>query len=657
MFRFTAWLLILSVMSSLAAMAQDWTYYGFDPGGSRYSPLTQINADNVEDLEQAWAYRHGDLEKYPDRRGFAGFHVTPILLPEEAGRSLALCTPFNRMVALDPATGTERWSYDPEITFGSYGTRLKCLGVAYWTDDTAWSNAACKHRLFMGTSDRRLVAVDAKTGLPCAGFGQEGQVDVTPLIAASIPTPPDAWGVVFSAPPVVSGDVVILGAINNMKNQYASAPNGSVRGFDARTGELRWTFDPIPHDPEDPEYANWDPESVAKTGGGNPWSLLSVDMERDLVFIPTSSASPNFFGGTRPGDNRYANSVVALRGATGVVVWHFQTIHHDVWDWDMPSQPMLIDVDRDGKKVPIVATLTKQGYIYTFHRETGEPFFDIEERPVPQNGVAGEVLSPTQPFPVKPPALADAGITPDDAWGLTFYDKGKCREQIENSSWGPIYTPPNTKGWIQFPGTAGAMNWGGGAFDPTTNMLVTNTSRVGVYLRLLPKESVGEEGAYDPSVGAPMGPPAIIKGTDYAIEQRIFLGPFFMPCTPPPWSELVGVDMAAGEIKWKVPLGTLDKLAPVPIPLNWGTPTAGGPITTAGGLTIIGATADSKLRAFDTQTGEELWKMETPRSSHATPMTYEVDGKQYVVIASGGHMFVTPGDIDDYLVAYALPEN
>jgi len=646
---------ILVFGTSLSAQAQEWRHYGGDAGGSKFSSLTQINTNNVGALELAWTYRYGDLEKYPERKDFAGYHVTPILLPEEAGGSLAICTPFNRMIALDPANGTERWSYDPKVTFAAYPTRLKCLGVTYWRDETADPGAVCKHRLFMGTSDRRLISVDAKDGKPCADFGRMGQVDVGAWIAKSTPPPPDPWGVVFSAPPVVSGDTVVIGSINNMKNQYASAPSGAVRAFDTRTGAFKWEFDPIPRNPNDPEAKNWDPEALAKTGGGNPWTLLSVDEERDLIFIPTSSASPNFFGGTRPGDNRYANSVVALRGATGEVVWHFQTIHHDVWDWDMPAQPMLIDLNIDGEQIPIVAQLSKQGFIYTFHRETGEPYFDIEERPVPTNGVPGEQLSPTQPFPVKPPALVEAGITPDDAWGLTFYDRGKCREQIESANWGPIYTPPSTQGWIQFPSTAGAMNWGGGSFDPRSNTLVTNTSRVGIYLRLLPKEAIGKEDSFDPSVGAPMGPPAIIKGTDYAIEQRLFFSPFMIPCTAPPWSELVAVDLAKGEIKWKRPFGMIDKLSPIPLPLEWGTPTAGGPISTAGGLTFIGATADSRLRAFETESGKELWQVETPRSSHAVPMTYEAEGRQFVVIASGGHIFVTPKDIDDHLMAYALP--
>lgn len=648
---------VFILLSTPLLHAQEWLHYGSDEGGSKFSPLDQINADNVEDLALAWTYRHGDLEKFPERKPFAGFHATPILLPEEAGRKLVICTPFNRIAALEPDTGKEVWSYDPVIDTGDFGTRLKCLGVAYWKDPEAKGDALCKHALFMGTSDRRIISVDASSGAPCPDFGENGQVDVNPIIAAAPPNGENPWGVLFSAPPVVVNGVVVLGSINNMKNRFARAAGGAIRGFDAQTGELRWTFDPIPRDPNDPEHNNWTKESLEITGGANAWTLLSADSERDLVFIPTSSASPNFFGGTRPGDNRYANSVVALRGSTGEVVWHYQLIHHDVWDWDTPSQPMLVDITRNGKKIPVVVQLSKQGYVFMFHRETGEPFFEIEERPVPQEGAApGEVLSPTQPFPVAPPPLMKGGITPDDAWGLTFWDKGKCREQIENANYGPLYTPPSTKGWIMYPGTAGAMNWGGGAFDPKRNLLVTNVSKVGMVLKLLENKGMKPAEGYDPRRGAPFGPPAIIQGTDYAIQQKIFLSPIFMPCTKPPWSTLVAVDLDKGEIKWEVPLGMIDRLSPIPIPLNWGTPSQGGAIITGGGLAFIGATADSRIRAFDLNTGEEIWKVDTPRSSHATPMTYEYKGKQYVVIASGGHMFVTPNDIDDYLVAYALPD-
>lgn len=639
--------------TSLAA--QDWPYYGYDPGGSRYSPLTQINADNVNDLELVWSHQHGDLERKPDRKAYTGYQVTPLLLPEAAGRSLVACTPFHRIFALDPATGGERWSYDPEVTYGPFKTRLKCLGVAYWEDRAAAADAACKHRVYVGTSDRRIISVDARDGRPCRNFGDGGQVDVNPIIARTPPVPESHWGMVYSAPPVLVNDVLVIGSINNMKNQWPNAANGSIRAFHARTGEFLWDFDPVPRNPGDPEAANWDPEALKNTGGGNVWSLLSVDHERDLVFLPTASTSPNFYGGTRPGDNRYGNSLVALRGRTGELVWHFQTIHHDVWDWDLPSQPILVDIERDGETVPVVIQLTKQGLIFAFNRETGEPFFEIEERPVPTDGVPGDTLSPTQPFPVKPPPILRTELSVDDAWGLTPFDRGACRDWIAESRHGPLFTPPSTDGWIMYPSTGGGPNWGGGAFDASRNLLITSISEVGIWLKFRPEEAA-ETRPFDPFDGAPMGPPAPIRGTGYSLQQKVLLSPLMMPCTKPPWSSLVAIDMVRGEIVWSVPFGVIDHMARLPLPLKWGTPAAGGPIITASGLIFIGGTADRRLRAFDIETGEEVWVTDLPSSAHATPMTYEIDGRQYVVIAAGAHQMINAWEIDDYLLAYALPE-
>ena len=656
----TIGLMGLLLLAFTFVQAEDWPYYGFDAGGSRFSPLEQINRTNVNELELAWSYRHGDLERYPERRDFAGFHATPLLVPAAAGGSLIFCTPFNRVIALDPATGEERWNHDPEIQLSKNMTRLKCLGVAYWHDPEAGDTALCAHRIISGTHDRRIIAIDSHTGRPCAAFGDKGEIDVNPLIAATVPAQDDPAGTTFSAPPVLVNGVIVIGNINNMKNQYASAPSGAIRAFDARSGKFLWSFDPIPRNENDPEAKNWQPDSLAITGGANAWSLLSVDQERDLVFIPTASAAPNFYGGTRPGDNRYANSVVALHGSTGKVAWHFQTIHHDVWDWDHPAAPILVDITRDGANgrevIPAVVQLTKQAFVFVLHRETGEPVFPVEERPVPTDGVPGEYLSPTQPFPVKPPPLMKTGIGPEDAWGMTFWDRGECRKQIESARHGDLFTPPSTDGWLMYPSTAGGPNWGGGAFDPTRNLIVTSVSKVGLWLRLMPASEVAPSAEFDSAAGAPMGPPAIIQGTDYAIVQRVFLSPMFNPCTPPPWSSLVAVDIARGEIAWDVTLGTIEHMAPIPIPLKWGSPLAGGPIITAGGLVFIGATADHKLRAFDIDTGDEIWSIETPSAAHATPMTYEVDGRQFVVIASGGHLFINARDIDDWLVAYALPD-
>lgn len=650
--KFIALLVVWWSLAANAASAQDWPYWGGDQGGQRYSALNQINRDNVQDLELAWSYSTGELAEFPDRQMFASFHTTPLKLPMEAGGSLVFCTSYNRIVSLEPNSGAERWRFDPEIDIGRFPTRYNCRGIAYWKDTQAEDGGACQYRLFMGTTDLRLISIDAVTGDPCGGFGVNGDVDIEPLVKEHY-RDLKYGDAAFSSPPVVMADTVVLGSSNNVRTYSAASPRGTVRGFDARTGTLKWTFDPIPYDPDDPEYDNWQDTGLRQTTGGNAWSMLSVDEERGLIFVPTGSASPDPYGGLRPGDNRYANSLVALDATTGDVVWHFQIIHHDVWDWDLPAQPILTDITQDGEVIPAVVQLTKQGLVFIFNRETGDPVFGVEERRVPIKGaVPGEYLSPTQPFPVKPAPLIEAGITPDDAWGLTFWDRGKCRETIENANYGPLFMPPTSKGTVTLPGMS-VTNWGGGAFNAETNTLITTANRAPFYVRVFPAEEVSPEDLKGPPA---FGKPRPIKGTPYAFQSKPVLSPIFMPCVAPPWGELLALDLSTGEIKWRRTLGTLDKLSPIPIALEWGTPLSGGPIVTAGGLIFIGATMDEKFRAFDIETGEELWKVETPTSSMAVPMTYEANGKQYVAIASGGHMWQYSQKLGDTLVVYALPD-
>jgi len=657
--------LIVLTPLSLHAEPRLWSQYAGNPGGQQYSDLSQINTSNVRSLELAWQYRTGALERRNKiENATAKVQVNPILLPEAAGGHLVICTPFNEIVALDPATGEERWVYDSESRIGGYATNddpdgLKsapfpnCRGVAYWHEQSeSDSRLSCQHRIMMATHDLRLVAVDARNGGVCTEFGDSGVVDVEPTILNA--QPPAAVGEVkFPSPPIIVNDVIVVGS-SVRDNHRFNAPNGSVRAFDVRSGAPRWSFDPIPRNPADPVYSQWSEDAAKNTGGGNAWGLMSADADRDLIFLPTSGPSPDFYGGTRPGDNRYADSIVALRASSGAVVWHFQTIHHDVWDYDNAAQPTLIDLEKDGEPFPAVIQGTKTGMLYIFHRETGEPYFPIEERPVPQNGVPGEQLSPTQPFPVKPPPLVPHDFSADQFWGMTFFDRGQCLKKYRDFRIGPIFTPPTLEGTIIVPSTAGGINWGGVAVDPESRILVAKVLRMAHFAQLIPIEDVDDLDVANAE--NTMGAAAPLLGTPYALKQGPVMSPMFTPCNPPPWSTVVAVDIEAGEILWQSPLGALDTLMPFPLPLKWGTGSFGGPIITAGGLVFIGATQDERFRAFDISNGEELWSARLETGAFAMPMTYEVNGRQFVVIAAGGHPFIhqKPGD---YLNAFSLPTN
>lgn len=640
--------LVLCLQLAVAS-AEGWAYYGGDEGGSRYSALKQINRDNVGKLELAWQYRTGAVAANPTLKSMIDFQATPTLLPAAAGGHLMVCDPFGKVIALDPASGKERWIMDPKIDKTPYAGRFKCRGVAYWADSSAPAGSACAHRLFLATADKRLIAMDARDGKLCAGFGVQGQVDVDVLLRSLVPADGTQLTQLVS-PPTVVRDVVAVSSFSN-KFKTSSSVNGAIRGFDARTGALLWNFDPLVRDASTGLTPT--PQQV---GGANTWVPMSADSPRDLLFVPTAAPAPNYWGAHRPGNNDYANSIIALRGSTGAVVWHFQTLHHDVWDRDAGSSPILTEMDRDGRKVPAVIQLVKTGMVFAFNRETGEPLFPIEERPVPTDtDIEGEQLSPTQPFPVKPPVLVRNTISADDAWGFTVFDKNACRKKIESMRHGSQYEPIMTTGTILYPQPGGGSNWGGGAYDPQRNLLVTPVSQIPFYVKLIPKAEVDPEYAKLPGAGAPMQGPGYLGGTPYGVKQGPLMSPSFTPCTAPPWNMLVAVDMVSGDIRWKIPFGRLDKLMPFPIPLNLGGPSAGGPVVTASGLIFIGATSDDRVHAYDIETGEELWEMRAPTSAMATPMTYEVGGRQYVVFAAGGHSWYDAKGVDDYVLAYALP--
>ncbi len=663
-------LLACAVLGVLTARAADWPAVG-GSDARKFSALAEITPANVGTLEIAWEYRTGELAR---RSAFLNktskVEVNPILLPAEAGGHLTFCTPFGRVIALDPATGRERWVYEPGSRIGGYATPgdpeglqnppfANCRGVAYWADRAVAEDDICGHRVFVATHDLKLIALDARTGKPCRAFGSEGVVNVEPAVLAAAP-PADIGEVKFPGPPLVVNDVVVVGT--SVRDFHrAAAPDGAVRAFDARSGLSRWRFDPIPRDAADPMQAEW-PKGTAGTGGGNVWGMMSADAARDLVFLPTSGPSPDFYGGTRPGDNRYADSIVALRGATGAVVWHFQTVHLDVWDYDNSAQPALVDLRRNGAPFPAVVQATKTGMLYIFHRETGEPYFPIDERPVPQGGVPGEVLSPTQPFPRKPPPLVPHEFRDEDFWGITPWERRRCVEYFKTARRGPIFTPPSLEGSIIVPSTAGGVNWGGVAIDPRSRILVTNVLRMAHYAQLIPTANLAAA-VGDTTNENMMGAPALLRGTPYALKQQALLAPPASLCTAPPYAELVAVDLERGEILWRSTLGSFERSLPppmagapfsLPLPLKWGTPTFGGPLLTAGGIVFIGATGDDLFRAFDAATGRELWQSRLPTSAFSLPMSYEADGRQFVVVAAGGHAFIYPKP-GDLIRAYALP--
>ncbi|MFQ5547082.1 MAG: pyrroloquinoline quinone-dependent dehydrogenase [Woeseia sp.] len=554
------------------------------------------------------------------------------------------------MFALDPATGEEIWRFDAQIDRSLNHAEIANRGVTSWVDEKAEAGATCRHRIFVGTLDARLIALDGENGEPCTDFGDRGQVYLDRDVGAAV----DEWiNYTVTSPPAIVGDMLIVGsAIGD--NRAVRSELGIVRGIDARTGAEKWRWDPIPRDDADPAYAGWKPDEAAVNGSGNAWAPLAADTELGLVYVPTGSASPDFYGGEREGDNVYANSLVALDGGTGELAWYRQLIHHDVWDYDLASQPTLAELRHDGKVIPAVLQGTKTGFIFSFDRRTGEPVFDIEERPVPQGGVAGEHLSATQPFPVAPPGLVRTDpLGEDDAWGMVYFDKRSCRQKIASLRSEGMFTPPSTGGTIVFPGFAGGINWGGLAFDPVRQVAVAFAIDLPMQIALIPRDdlrSVYESGEFAGQEFARQ------TSTPYGMRRTALLSFLDVPCIAPPWGTLAAVDMEKGSIDWQVPLGTIQDVAPAIVPnFEFGVPGAGGPVITASGLIFIAAAVDNYIRAFELDSGNKLWEGRLPAGGQATPMTYFLaeTGKQYVVIAAGGHARIgaTSGD---YLVAFSL---
>ena len=622
---------------------------GFEPvdwptsdgnGGTHYSALPDISADNVKYLDVAWSYRTGDVQTHQNGLAGTAFESTPVMVDGV----VYVVTPFSRAIALDAETGHELWTFDPKIDrTDEHQSMVTSRGLSVWTDESRASGEECAARVFLAAYDARLFSLDTATGVPCSDFADGWGVD---LSIGVVNIEGRQTQLKNTAPPTVIGDLVVVGS-TILDGRHADAPSGVVRAFDARTGASRWAWEPLVGVGD--TLANGEP---AMFGAANTWATITADAERDLLFVPTGSPSPDHYGGLRPGDNRYANSLVALRGSTGEVAWHFQMVHHDLWDYDLPSPAALITLQRDGENIPAVVQTTKMGYIFVFHRETGEPLFPIEEMPVPPSDVPGEVISPTQPVPTLPRSLAPHGLKPEDAWGVTPFDRAACRDKIERHRSDGMYAPPSLRGSIVNPGFIGGMEWGGVGFDPSTGLLITNTNRLAMVATLIPRDVADSSSA--PGADAKFSV-AAQAGTPYAAKREPLLSPLGIPCTPPPWGVLHAVNMNSGEVAWEVPLGTMTDLTRVPSPGSWGSPNLGGPLVT-GGLVFIGATMDRRFRAFDLTTGEVVWKTKLPASAQSSPMTYRArpGGRQFVVITAGGHDGIK-SSLGDHVIAYALP--
>jgi quinoprotein glucose dehydrogenase len=631
--------------------ADGWPAYGHDAAGTRYSPLTQISRDNVSKLQVAWTFHVEDLSDGSDGRKRTGLETTPILVDD----TLYLTSGYNRVFALDPETGKQKWVYDPVVdTTVEYGDGLINRGVATWVDAARAKGKACRRRIFELTLDARLIALDSATGEPCSDFGNHGQVSLRDVARYRA-----GWYHMTSAPTVI-GDVVVVGsAIDD--NARVDMADGVVRGFNARTGALVWKWEPLPPNnttraavEASKDAATSDGKQIWLTGAGNAWSGIVADPERNLVLVPTGSASPDFYGGKRPGDDKWANSIVALRGNTGEMVWGFQLVHHDLWDYDSAAPPLLATIQHEGKATPVVIVGNKTGFIYVLNRETGTPIFPVTEKPVPQSDVPAEVTSPTQPIPSAPPALVRQKITADDAWGITPEDRDYCRGQLAKLRNEGIFTPPSLGGSLEVPAYLGGMNWSGSAWDSMRGLLIVNTNDLPAVVRVIPSDKFdAEEDGHD-SEGQFTGQ----WGSGYGMFRTMFFAKeHHLPCVAPPWGTLAAVNIEKGTIAWQVPLGNLAAFTPIASKLV-GDVSLGGPIVTAGNVIFIGGTImDPEFRAFDVETGKELWKVKLPATGAATPMTYQLKpgGKQFVVIAAGGHSNVSEEKPGDSIVAYSLP--
>lgn len=634
--------MLLAWATAGAAPDGDWPNYGRTPGGDRHSPLTQVDRGNVGRLALAWEYKTGEAAV---KTGLpTALEVTPLVIE---GR-MYISTPLGKVVSLDPVTGKQLWVRDLAVTqsrhFGDWVSR----GVAYWSDARVRKPKPCDRRIFFATIDGQLISLDAKLGEFCMGFGAAGVVDLVAGLRNK-----QSFGDEYeeTSPPAVIGDLVVVGSAIADNNSDVGA-SGEVRAFDARSGALRWTWNPVPQDPKDPGYDSWRGAAGIRSGGANTWSIIAADPKRDLVFLPTTSPAVDYYGVTRLGDNHYANSVVALRASTGDRVWDFQTVHHDLWDYDNAAPPALITLP-DGRAAVLQGTKTAQ--LFVLDRETGKPLFPVEERAVPKSDIAGEETSPTQPLSALSTGFRT--LAEQDIWGATPEDLAECRARFAQLRYDGPFTPPSERGSVMLPANIGGSHWGGVAYDSGRGIAIVPNNRLAAVVTLIPREKwkeLKEKLTQGERVGKEF---TDMQGTPYVMQRETWLSSHRSPCTAPPFGTLTAISLKNGKTLWDVPLGTdegLDKIGLPKLPPGSGMVNLGGAITTASGLVFIGSTLDAYLRAFDVETGKELWKYKLPAGGKATPMTYlGADGRQYVVIAAGGDGKVW-GKADS-IMAFALP--
>ncbi|AZO37623.1 MULTISPECIES: glucose/quinate/shikimate family membrane-bound PQQ-dependent dehydrogenase [unclassified Mesorhizobium] len=616
--------------------AGEWHFYGRTPFGQRYSPLDQITPDNVAKLQPAWTYRTGDV-KGPDDIGETTYQVTPL----KVGDALFICTPHNFAIAIDAASGKEKWRYDPKIKLDNNRQHQTCRGVSYYADAKIAAGQPCAQRVYLPTSDARLIALDVANGQVCPSFAEGGTLN----LMANMPYPKSGYYYSTSAPLIVAGKIIVGGAVND--NYSTEEPSGVIRAFDVDTGALLWNWDSGNPDVTTPLPAG----QTYTHNSPNMWSTASADEKLGLLYVPLGNQTPDQLGmGRSASVEKLSSSITALDLNTGQLRWVRQTVHHDLWDMDVPAQPSLVDITTANGIVPALVEPTKQGDLYVLDRRTGEPIIPVKDVPAPGGAIEGVHASPTQPasdlsFNPKP-------LTGADMWGITLFDQLACRIELKKLRYEGRYTPPSLQGSLIYPGNFGVFNWGGVAVDPVRQVMFGMPTYLAFTSKLIPRADVpppgdtkGSEQGLNRNEGAP-----------YAVVMGPFLSPLGIPCQAPPWGYVAGVDLKTGNIAYQHRNGTVYDMTPLPLPLKVGVPGIGGPMITAGGVAFLGAAVDDYLRAYDLTTGRQLWQARLPAGGQATPMTYTVaDGRQFVVIVAGGHGSVgtKPGD---YVMAYTLPK-